>query len=437
MIGYITRFAFIIVSAAVLPLSVAASEKLNMLDMLNQEISNIFETVRPSMVVVEADFPYRTKDGSKFTVTGTGIALTKKYIATSATLIEGKNSFRVVTEDEKVMEANLVSKDPVRGVAILEIEKEVLNPIKRGLLENLKQGSYLVVIGNTADIPMAAAVGTFNGIDDIEGKLKIMVNLAVGFSGGAVVNTSGELVGMLTGKSPDFISIETGMLDRLGQQSSPAGQQVLGRLSGDNAQVSLPPPSAVSARSEKDIYAALEQVQEHGKIIYGYLGVNPRNIGNWRRNADENRMVQVVNVANESPAFKAGMQKDDFIVSYNGTPIINTRQLYYLVKTTSPDDTVELAIIQNDSLKTLRVGIGAAEPAFTNANKSPFPNMPSFPSPKIFFQDIISMKRGSKRTPNDSDINHRIDQLNSQMEAIRREIQRLNNEIIEEKDSSD
>ena len=432
MSRYFTYFAFFIAVGFIIPLEIARSEKTSMLELINEEISGIVDGVRPSIVVVEADFPYRGQDGSRFTVTGTGIVVDENYIVTPASLTEGKSRIRIITDENRAIEVKLAGIDRFRGITILKSPDEKLTPVKPGRISELKIGNYLVILGNTADIPMASVVGTFNGFDNIEKRLKILVNLSLGFSGGAVLNTSGELMGMLIGKNPEYISfISPSGIRVAAGRSRAATQDVYSKKSDDSYFRRQLATGAVSARSVDDIIAAVNQLKEHGKITYGFLGISPRDVGRWRRGKSTTKMVQVINVTNNSPASYAGIKDGDYIISYNNEKIIDTGRLHYLVKTTLPGDTVEITLVHLDSLKSIKVEIGEVEPSLV----SRVPVVPGvdFPVPKLFPQpDFSRVKAQLKELNRRENLFRRVEQLTTQMHKIQAEIQQINIEIRED-----
>ncbi|GEM_PF-5663021 len=401
------------------------AEKPRMLEMLNNEISTIVDKVRQSMVVVEADFPTKGVGGSKFTVTGTGIIFSNNYIITCSSLVDGKDSIRILTADNKTLNVDLVGIDRLRGIALLKADDKTLQPIETGNVEELRPGNYLVIIGNTVDVSMASTVGTFNGFDDKSGKLKILANLTPGFSGGAVVNISGELVGVLTGKKPEYISLGVSSLAKLAM--APLTDYGGGSSSkGNNYQIPLPTPNAVSATPVGDILTVLKQIDERGEILYGFLGVTPKEVRKRIPNVANTKLIQVKSVVEGSPADKAGIKPNDYIILYDGKDVSGLNQFYYYVKTTPPGDTVEIALLRDNNLKNIRAEIGEVRQCLT-------PSLSAMSFPSAFLQsaspqDIIGRIKGvSEPFPIESEesIKDRIERLNSQVRRIQSEIKKL------------
>ncbi|MCP4631819.1 MAG: serine protease [candidate division Zixibacteria bacterium] len=408
----------------------AYSRQPKMLEMLNDEISGIVDKVRPSLVIVEADFPQINGVNSRFTVTGTGIMVTERYIATSASLADGKSEFRIVNKDNESIAVELLAIDKMRGIAILETEENILTPIKPGNIDELRLGSYLVVIGNTPGIEMASIVGTFNGIDNTEGKLKVVVNLTSGFSGAAVVNTSGELVGTLVGEVPEYMSIGISSWSQLGKTAIFSPDILVSTQSTDYGDqlLPLPPASAVSARSIDDVLKLVKQIENDGVVQYGYLGISQHEIIKRVPGVTNTRLVKVTNIVNDSPADSAGILEDDYIVNFDGKEIFSANQLYYLVKTSLPNEYVDLSILHDDTLKSVRVKIGKIKKDYAAFKKKR--SRPELPfrgfSPKADFTAIKDKIRSNKHR---EILEFRIEKLNTQMLKLQQEIKKLNTEI--------
>ncbi len=402
-----------------------------MLEALNQEISSIVDEALPSIVVVEADFPVANKDGTAFTATGTGIVISEKHIVTSCSLIKGKHNYRIITHDKKIREASVVGLDHLRRIAILEVTPGDLNPIPSGDVNKLRPGNYLVIIGNSPDILVASTVGTFNGFEEYQGKLKILVNLTPGFSGGAVVNISGELVGILTEKSPEFIGIGASSFKDMGKaaRSGSRGSQ-LTASDKQNFQFKLPSPNAVSAKPVDEVLAVLEQIRETGEIKYGFLGISSREVKKSIPNVVSTRLLKVINVANDSPAEIAGIKPDDYVILYDGKDITRYNQLYYYVKTTPPGGTAVITILRDDSLRTVEVEIGEAIQGL------PVAEMPQLSIiSRLGAQGAVSppdpdaVKNRAYDKARREEIDARIEELKTQMREIQTELKRLTEDM--------
>jgi S1-C subfamily serine protease len=400
----------------------------NILDVLNDEISSIVELARPSILIVEADFPYTGRKGYQFTVSGTGIAVRDHLLVTSSDLVDGKINFRIIDSKNITSEARLKAIDRLRGIAILESPVD-LKPIKPGDPYELRLGNYLVIIGNSVNIPVASAVGTFNGFEDVEGRLNIAVNLSPGYSGGAVVNTSGELVGMLVGMNSDFVNLGTPFFESIITQSPDAASQSLyTQVAQQRMGVRTPISSAVAARPVDDIITAVDMLEKKGGILHGFLGVSPRDIGKWRKNIENYKMILVTHITPGSPADLAGIREDAYIITYNGKQVNSTAQLFYLVKTTPPGSVIDMTVLQDDTLESYGVEISQADEssgmtalAGTDAE---IPGRKALIEAKFRELEETALKMRQKW-----EIRNRIDYLNTQMQMIQDEIKRLSSQV--------
>ncbi len=141
---------------------------------------------------------------------GSGVIISKEgYIVTNNHVIENSTSIEVVLNDRRSFEAKLIGTDPATDIALLKIEADSLTVIPIGNSDNLKIGEWVLAIGNPFNLTSTITAGivsakarNINILDHKAGAIEsfIQTDAAVnpGNSGGALINTNGQLVGINT-----------------------------------------------------------------------------------------------------------------------------------------------------------------------------------------------------------------------------------------------
>lgn len=161
--------------------------------------------VVPSVVTVEVgDF-----DGDTLTLngSGSGVILQDGYIATNHHVIEDASFSRVVLEDGRTYDAEIVGSDAYTDLAVLKVDIEDLRPIEFGSTEDLAIGQMAVAVGNPLgqDGGVSLTVGVVSALsrtvdfgdqNSLFGMLQTDAPITSGSSGGALVDEDGRLIGI-------------------------------------------------------------------------------------------------------------------------------------------------------------------------------------------------------------------------------------------------
>lgn len=267
-------------------------------------------------VEVAYDFPYYFSPSTYMAeASGSGFIYSSEgYIITNHHVIEDSKSITVVLHDGTKHNAELIGSDSLSDIAVLKIspdESTTLIPIEIGDSDNVVVGEQVVAIGCPAGVKFIGTVtdGIVSAInrdveltDDYGRATKIMTLIQTnatinhGNSGGPLINTKGQVIGINTLKlARDYEGIG----------------------------FSIPINGAV---------AIIEQLIEHGKVVErpevdyvnarGIIGINGTAITEEEANYYKIPVgVLVVQIANNSPAAQAGLRRGDIITHYNGTKI--------------------------------------------------------------------------------------------------------------------
>ncbi|MGE5448240.1 MAG: Do family serine endopeptidase [Bacteroidales bacterium] len=266
--------------------------------------------------------------GSGVIISGDG------YIVTNNHVVEDADEISVVLNDKREFKAKLVGTDPSTDLAVIKISATDLPTIKFGNSDNLKLGEWVLAVGNpfnltsTVTAGIVSAKGRNIGINTNQMRIEsfIQTDAAVnpGNSGGALVNTRGELVG-----------INTAIASQTGSYSG----------------YSFALPSTIVQKVVSDI-------REFGGVQRAMLNVEIRDVD--AEIADKNKLdkiegVYIASVQEGGAAALAGIQDKDVIISVDGIEVNSTAQLQEQLSKHSPKDKVTVVVKRDNKKKPFNV----------------------------------------------------------------------------------
>ena len=266
--------------------------------------------------------------GSGVIVSADGTILTNNHV------VEGADKITVQTSDDKTFEAKVVGTDKPSDLAVLKIEAQNLPFLTLGNSDNVRVGDIVLAIGNplgigqTVTAGIISAKGRRTGLSDsssFEDFLQTDAPINRGNSGGALVNLSGELIGINS------------------QILSPGG------ASGGNIGIGFSIPSNM-ARS------VMEQLLKNGKVERGQLGVFVQNITDDTAKAlelKETGGVLVSDVVKGKAAEKAGIKRGDIITAINGEKVEDSNVFRNKIAGTAPGTEVKLTVYRDGSTQEI------------------------------------------------------------------------------------
>jgi len=275
---------------------------------------------------------------------GSGVIFsTEGYILTNAHVVEGATKIKIILEDNRQFEAQLIGTDNTYDIAVLKIEGEDLPVANLGNSEDLIIGEWVIAVGNPygfliKDSKPSVSVGVISAVNrdfahDRNGKIyrrMIQTDAAInpGNSGGPLVNIYGEIIGVNT-----FIFSE----------------------SGGNVGIGFAIPiNRVKKRSRELIkYGEIRQVW----LNFGVQNLNPALSEYYGLSTDEG--IIVTSIDKNTPAAKAGLQKGDIIVAINEYKIKDVEAAQLAVTDITVGEKIKLQIIRNG--KELEILIDAVE----------------------------------------------------------------------------
>ena len=276
--------------------------------------------------------------GSGFVISADG------YILTNHHVIAGADTVKVTLSDRRELEAEVVGSDEQYDVAVLKIEADGLRWMRPGNSADLKPGQWVIAIGSPFGLDhsvtagIVSAVGRSNPYANQQYVPFIQTDVAInrGNSGGPLLNTNGEVVGI--------------------------NSQIFSN-SGGYMGVSFAIPIDLAMN-------AAEQIKKTGSVSRGVLGVAIQGV--TREQADaiglpDTRGALVTRVEPGSAAEKAGLRRMDVIRSFNGTRINDAGDLPPLVGVVAPGSRAGLEVFREGRLRDIEMTVGGEESSVASA----------------------------------------------------------------------
>lgn len=256
---------------------------------------------------------YRLSSGSGVIVSSDG------YIVTNYHVIEGGQRFEVTLPNKRTLTGKLIGHDPGTDLALLKVNAENLAPLAFGNSDLAQVGEWVLAVGNPFDLNSTITAGIISAkarnidiLDDyysVESFIQTDAVVNPGNSGGALVNTKGELIG-----------INTAIISE----------------SGGYEGYSFAIPANL-------VRKVITDIRDYGKVRRAVLGVEIEDVTDRRANelalpSVEGVFVKNVNLG--SSAYEAGLRTGDVIISVNGIKVSSVPELQEQVALLRPGDRV-------------------------------------------------------------------------------------------------
>lgn len=264
---------------------------------------------------------------------GSGVIISEDgYIVTNNHVIDKSKEIEVVLNDKRTYTAKVVGADPNTDIALLKIEEKNLPYIIFGSSDSLRVGEWVLAVGNpfnltstvTAGIVSAKArsINILNSAMPIESFIQTDAAVNPGNSGGALVNTKGELVGINT---------------------------AIASSTGAYAGYSFAVPASIVQKVVSDF-------RRFGVVQRAVLGVSLGELTSELAKEKNIKLISgayVAGVASQSAAEKAGIKEGDVITAVNGVAVKTVAELQEQVGRYSPGDKVTVDVVRDN--KTIKL----------------------------------------------------------------------------------
>jgi serine protease Do len=269
---------------------------------------------------------------------GSGVIVSSEgYILTNNHLVGNADEVLVTLPDKREFNAEIVGTDERTDVAVLKIRAEDLPTVPLGDSDILRLGQTVIAIGYPFQVGQTVTSGIVSalnrgslGLTQYENFIQTDAAINPGNSGGALINARGELIG-----------INTAILSRTG------GNQGIG--------FAIPISMA---------NGVMEKILRDGRVIRGWLGVMPQDVDPQMAelfDADVTEGVVITEVVEDSPAAKAGIERDDIVISFDGKPVRDGVAFRNMVAATDPGEKVDVEVIREGKTKHMTIEIGEQE----------------------------------------------------------------------------
>ena len=363
------------------------------------EIVQLVNKINPSIVSISAKYEYALIEDTggsllqfksekrqpvEITNIGSGFILDSTHILTKSSVIMGSKDIHVTFYDSTVKKGTYVGTDPELGLSIIKVDDIHLEPLNFDNSKQIKPGCWVLLVGNSLGTAPSVSMGIVNCQLSQE-TMQISANVSAGNAGGAVFNTDGNLIGLLTGKN-DVTTENT----------------ILGASFFAN-QTTFAYPSNVISES-------ISKIISRSMTPQGWIGVTAEDWPGYLGG------IHINNVTRNSPADKAGIQIGDIILSINGKKINHTLELANYIKYHHPGSEVKLAFLRGNGQHSIKLKIGEQPNAET---ESFFTSSPAAASPPPALLESVNLNQKSDINKDNKMLLKRIDKLERELKSMR------------------
>lgn len=263
---------------------------------------------------------------------GSGVIVSKDgYVVTNNHVIENADEIDVTLNNKKTYKAELIGRDPATDLAVLKIDEDDLPYVGYGNSDLLRIGEWVLAVGNPFNLTSTVTAGIvsakgrdinilnddpYTNMSSIESFIQTDAAVNPGNSGGALVNTKGELIGI---------------------------NAAIKSNTGSFAGYSFAIPSNIVKKVVNDLI-------EYGSVQRAYIGINIRNItdeiANETELADLNG-VYIAGFSENSSADEAGLKEGDIVKEVAGLEVHNVSELQAKIGEFQPGDEVDITVLRN------------------------------------------------------------------------------------------
>lgn len=309
-----------------------------LLDAYSRSVIEAAEKVSPSVVYIQvtAKRPSRRQTRQEATGSGSGFVFTPDgFILTNSHVVHGASKIDVALMDGRRFQAQLIGDDPDTDLAVIRINAPNLVPASLGSSNTIRVGQLVIAIGNPYGFQYSVTAGVVSALGRslraqsgrlMDGVIQTDAALNPGNSGGPLVNTRGEVIGV-------------------------------------NTATILPAQGICFATSIDTAKFVAGRLIRDGRITRSYIGFAGQNVPIPRRIVRFYQLkvesgvliVSFENNANQSPAKDAGLLTGDLIIEFDGYPIAGIDDLHRLLTDERIERKIPVTIIRGTQKLTLEV----------------------------------------------------------------------------------
>ncbi|MEM7764428.1 MAG: trypsin-like peptidase domain-containing protein [Pseudomonadota bacterium] len=286
-----------------------------------QAVVNVYTTRR---VLSPAGTPTSTPLRSAVqTNLGSGVIIDADgYIVTNNHVITQAAAIRIQLADGRVADADIVGQDPDTDLALLKVSLSNLEPIQLGRSDQMQIGDVVLAIGNPYGLSQTVTQGIISatgrgllGLTTFENYIQTDAAINSGNSGGALINTRGELIGINTAVISREVNIQG---------------------------ISFAIPINL-------VSGVVRALRENGRVLRGWLGLDMRPLTDeqWSElGLAPGTGILLGAVQHQGPAWQAGIRPGDVLVSINDLPVTNNQEALLTVAGYTPGTELNIELIR-------------------------------------------------------------------------------------------
>lgn len=270
--------------------------------------------------------------------TGSGVIISQDgYIVTNNHVVEGAEKVEVTLNDKRSYTAEVIGKDPTTDLALLKIKESNLSFMNYGNSDNVKVGEWVLAVGNPFNLTSTVTAGIISakarninflnndggkGLNPVESFLQTDAAVNPGNSGGALINTKGELIGI---------------------------NSAIASNTGSYTGYSFAIPVNMARKVVADLL-------EFGEVQRAFIGVNIQDLDAklaQEKSINEIKGVYVKGLTEGGAGEEAGIKEGDVITKIDDADINNVPELQEQVSRHRPGDKVNVTLKRNNQEKLM------------------------------------------------------------------------------------
>ncbi|MGK5005598.1 Do family serine endopeptidase [Janthinobacterium sp. LB2P70] len=266
---------------------------------------------------------------------GSGVIVSHEgYVLTNNHVVEGADEIEVVLTDGRKAPAKVVGLDPETDLAVIKIDLDKLPVIVLGQSELARVGDVVLAIGNPFGVGQTVTMGIISAlgrnnlhINSFENFIQTDAAINFGNSGGALVDTRGNLIGINT---------------------------AIYSQSGGSVGIGF----AIPVSTAKTV---MEAIIKDGHVVRGWIGVETQDITPELAqsfNLQRTSGAIIAGVVRNGPADKAGIVPGDILLAVQGKPVGDTTEMLNLIAQLPPGEKAKMTVLRKNREAALDVMVG-------------------------------------------------------------------------------
>jgi serine protease DegQ len=266
---------------------------------------------------------------------GSGVIVSSDgYILTNYHVVEAADEIEVGLADGRKAQARIVGTDPETDLAVIRIKERNLPVMVLGHADEARVGDVVLAIGNPFGVGQTVTMGIISAlgrnnlhINHFENFIQTDAAINFGNSGGALVDTHGNLLGINSA-----IYSQTG------------GSVGIG--------------FAIPVSTAKSV---LEDIIQHGQVVRGWIGVETQDITPELADSfglGKSSGAIIAGVVRGGPADRAGIRPGDILLTVDGKQVSNTNEMLNVIAQLAPDRKTKMTVMRKNRQATLDVVVG-------------------------------------------------------------------------------